>query len=241
MGGEGWPDDEPTVASMIGHNVGDVSDIDLLRDQIEAAKQGAEVYETIDSNDMAGKAQSLRARMNELAGNVDKKREELKAPHLKAGKAIDAEWMPLVKEAKGVADWLAKAIGAFRDRQRLERQRLELERQREEAARQREEEQARETARAALEAGRPVVIPPAPEPLPPLPPPPDDRVKGNYGRAAHVATVRVVTAITDQDALYSSLREHPDLRACLLDLAQRALRAGHEPPGVTIEERAKVS
>jgi hypothetical protein len=225
----------------MGHNVGDVSDLDLLRDQIEAAKQGAEAYAEIDSDDMAGKAQSLRARMNELAGNVDKQREELKAPHLKAGKAIDAEWMPLVKEAKGVADWLAKAIGAFRDRQRLERQRLELERQREEAARQREEEQARETARAALEAGRPVVIPPAPEPLPPLPPPPDDRVKGGYGRAAHVTTVRVVTAITDQDALYQFMRDHPDLRKCLLDLAQRAVKASREPPGVTIEEKAKVS
>jgi hypothetical protein len=239
IGGEGWADDDPTVASMIGHNVG--SDIDALRDQIEAAKQGAEAYARIDSDDMAGKAQSLRARMNELAGEADKIREALKKPHFEAGKAIDKEWMPLVKDAKATADFLRANITAFETLKLRERQRLEAERQREEAERAREEERAREAARVALEAGMPVVVPPAPAPLPPLPPAPETTLKGNYGRAATIGVEKVIAEITDMDALFQWLRNDPDMTAYLLYLAQRAVKAGLDVPGVRIEERAKVS
>jgi hypothetical protein len=202
-----WDEDDPTVASMIGHNVGD--DLDALRDQIDSARQGAEAYATIDSDDQAAKAQSLRARMNELAGTADKRREALKKPHLEAGKQVDAEWMPLVKEAKSVADLLRRAIEGYQTLKLREQRRLEAEQR----------------------AGE--------EPVPP--PPVADKVKGSYGRAAAVTTELVVTAITDQDALYGSLREHPDLKACLLNLAQRGVRAGHNLPGITVEEKAKIS
>jgi hypothetical protein len=207
VAGDGWDEDDPTVASMIGHNIGD--DLDALRDQIDSAKQGAEAYATIDSDDQAGKAQSLRARMNELAGTADKRREELKKPHFEAGKAIDKDWMPLVKDAKGVADLLRKAIETYQTLKLREQRRLEAERQ----------------------AGEEVVPPPIVA----------DKVKGSYGRAASVTTELVVTAITDQDALYGSLREHPDLKACLLNLAQRGVRAGHNLPGIEVQEKAKIS
>lgn len=209
LAGEGWADDDPSVAAALaGHNVGALSERELLQDEIESAKQGAEAYATIENDEQAGKAQSLRARMNELAGKADKQREALKKPHLEAGKLVDAEWMPLVKEAKGVADMLRQFIAAFETMKLRERRRLEAERSREDVA-----------------------------------PPPitDDKIKGNYGRAASVGTELVVTGISDQDALYQFLRDHPDLKACLRDLGQRALRAGHQPPGIEFEERAKIS
>jgi hypothetical protein len=226
LAGGGWADDEPTVNSMIGDNIGYSSDLENLAEQIESAKQGAEIYRDITSDAEAGKAQSLRARMNELAGTVDKQRESLKKPHLEAGKAIDAKWMPLVKDAKAVADQLRRWIEVFETAKLRERRRVEEERQR--------EERRREAERLAGEEAS------VPKPLPPLPPP-DTTIKGGYGRAASVGTEMVVTGITDQDALYQFLREHADLKACLLSLAQRALKAGHNPPGIETQERAKIS
>lgn len=217
MAGEGWSDDEPTVKAMIGDNVRDTDDLTLLADQIEAARQGAEVYRDLSSDEEAGKAQSLRARMNELAGTVDKQREAAKKPHLEAGKAVDQKWMPLVKEAKGVADMLRQFISTYETAKLRERQRLELERQREE--------------REARKAGEVVAPPP---PLPPV----ETTIKGGYGRAGSLGTERVITGVTDQDALYGYLREDANLKACLRDLGQKALKAGHNPPGVEWEERA---
>jgi hypothetical protein len=222
-----WAGDDPVVVSMIGHNAGD--DLEMLRDQVEAARQGAEAYAKIESDEQAAKAQSLRARLNELAGQADKRREELKKPHFEAGKAIDKDWMPLVREAKAVTDMLRKHISAY------ETAKLQ-ERQREERKRLAEEERVQEEIRRAEEAGRPVVIPEAPPPLPPL----ETTIRGSYGRAASVIVRKEVTAITDQDALYRHFRDHEFLTACLLDLAKRAVKAGQTPPGVKIEETADV-
>ena len=89
--------------------------------------------------------------MNELAGKADKQREKLKRPHLEAGKAVDAQWMPLVRDAKSVADMLRKYIEDFETTKLRERRRLEEERQRAEA------EQAKSNREDA-----PLVLPPLP-------------------------------------------------------------------------------
>jgi hypothetical protein len=212
LSGEGWADDEPIVQTMMGHNVSDTDDLEILADQIEAARQGAEIYADIQSEEEAGKAQSLRARMNELAGQADKIREKLKKPHFEAGKRVDAQWMPLVKEAKAVADQLRKNIETFKTAQLMELRRAELE-------------------RAKLD------IAATPEPLPT----PETTVKGGYGRAASVGVELVVTKITDELATYQFLRGAPELTQCILALAQKAIRSGQTVPGVEVEERAKIS
>ena len=212
VAGEGWADDDPTVASMIGHNVGD-NDIDALRDQIELAKQGADAYLDITTEDEAAKAQSLRARMNELAGVADKTREALKRPHLEAGKAVDALYMPLVKEAKAIADSLRKNIEVFKTAQLLELRRLELERQKLDVA----------------------VTPPE---LPTI----DATIKGSYGRAATVKTRQVVTGISDLGKLLQWYAGDTRLQAFLLELAQKDTDQGIATvPGVTVEEKAVIS
>ena len=224
LAGGGWADDDPTVATaLMGHNVGDKSEFELLTDEIESAKQGAEAYADIETEEQAGKAQSLRARMNELAGKADKIREELKKPHLEAGKAVDGQWMPLVKSAKAVADLLRKEIETFKTAQLLELRRLELERQRAEAEQ--------------LISGEEVIVPP---PLPPI----DATIKGNYGRGATVRARIVVTGIDDLHALVDHLNstQHDILTATLTGLAQKEIDRGIQTvPGVTVEERAAVS
>jgi hypothetical protein len=225
LAGGGWDDDDPTVAAAmaagIGHNVGDVDEVDLLRDQIESARQGAAIYSEITSDAMAAKAQSLRARMNELAGTADKRREKLKKPHFEAGKAVDALWMPLVRDAKAVADLIRRAIADYETIKLQERRREEQRLRQIELDRQRE---------GVEQAG---------EPAPP--PPPTVAVKGTYGRAATVGTELVVTAITDAQALFAFFHGNAELDQFMIQLAQRAVKAGFSVPGVEVEERARIS
>ncbi|TPK14129.1 hypothetical protein [Mesorhizobium sp. B2-5-11] len=228
--GGGWPDDDATVAAQLapappGHNSGDVSEAEILRDQIEAAKKGASAYAKITDDAMLTKAQSLRSRLNELSGEADKRREALKRPHFEAGKAIDKEWQPLVKSAKEAADAIRAAMGEW-ETEKLRRQR----------AAEREADIARQKA---AEAGKPAPEPiaPAPAPVAAMPTP----IKGTYGKAASVKLVLVATKISDPPALFAYLNGHPRLDEVMLKLAQVALDAGRTVPGIVTEEQAKVA
>ncbi|GAA4108577.1 hypothetical protein ACFFTN_01185 [Aminobacter aganoensis] len=235
--GANWPDADPVVAEQIapaGHNSGAVDEAEALRDQIDAARKGVDAYKVIADDETLAKAQSLRSRLNELSGEADKKREDLKRPHLDAGRDIDKKWQPLVKSAKEGADEIRKAMSAY-ETAKLQRQR-EAERKAE--AERRAAEEARKAAEKTEEAFDPVDEPATPEPVTSAAPAP---IKGSYGRAASVSVINVVTAITDQAALYEFLKDHPDLKNCMFDLAKRAVARGHTVPGVSVEEQAKVA
>lgn len=234
--GENWPDLDETVANQINppapsHNNAPEDEAVILQEQIEAAAAGASAYSKIQDDETLAKAQSLRARLNELSRTADKSRETLKKPHMEAGKAIDAKWQPLVKMAKETADAIAKAMGAW-ETEKARRAREEHAKREAEIRRQQEE------ARKADEAGMPA---PTPEPLPVTPEPVAAApIKGAYGRAASVKVVKVAI-MTDQDKVYAFMRERPEVKELLAKLAQRATDAGHDVPGVSIEEVRKVA
>lgn len=236
MAGGTWddaPEFEP-VAPSDGRNADPENDLEALRDQIESANARLSEFEKIDSDEARDNAQSLRARLNELSREADKKRTAEKQPHLDAGKAVDAKWQPLVKDAKAGADKIAGAMSAY-ETEKLRRQRAE------QARIEKERREAEEAAARSAEMGRPQAAPETPiepEPIPAAAPTP---IKGNYGRAASVSVVNTVTAITDQDALYRFLKGHPEMKKTMFDLAQRAVAKGHEVPGVKVEEVAKVA
>lgn len=217
------PAPEPVQTTIapppIGHNA-PADPADAMKDQVETAASGLKDYEKILNDDHAARAQSLRARLLELSREADKQRVAEKEPHLEAGKAVDARWQPIVKRAKAAADAIASALSAFL----TEKARAE----------ERERLAAEEAARKAK---KPVEPSPAPAPSPSQP----TQIKGGYGRAAHVSVVKVVTGVTDWDALWGFLREHPELKAHMQELAQRATDKGHTVPGVTIEEQRKVA
>jgi len=239
IGGDGWPDDDPTVASQVappppGHNSGAIDEAETLRDQIEAAKQGADAYREIRDDGQLTKAQSLRARLLELSNEAVKRHKKEKEPHLEAGRAVDKKWFPLRDEAKTVADAIRQAMSAW-ETEKLRRQR-EAERKAEEARRKAEEE-----ARKAEEAGKPAPEPTlALEPEPVAAPAPAP-IKGTYGKAASVSVKLFVKDVTDWTALATYMSGHPELQDTLRKLAQRALDAGRTNiPGITTEERANV-
>lgn len=217
-----WHDEDAAVtASLAPPSAGDNNppqdEAEMLAAQIEAASRNAAEYAEIKDDETASKAQSARARLNELSGQADKRREALKKPHLEAGKAVDAKWQPLVKSAKAAADKIAFALGAHETRKA-------------------KAEADRKAALAAHLAAHPEA-PPPPAPEAPKPPQP---IRGAYGRAATVKVVKIAT-VTDQDAAYHSMKTHPELVTLIAKLAQRAVDAGHVIAGVEVTEERKVA
>lgn len=233
--GENWPDQDATVAEQIapGHNNPPEDPAELLKEQIENAEKGVDAYATIESDEALKQAQSLRARLLELRGEADKTREAEKRPHLEASKAVDAKWMPLVKAAKAAADrvsgYITDALNAIARREAEERRLAEAERLR-------QEQEARERDATLNAPDAPPAA--APEPAPSAVP---TQIKGAYGRAASVKIVQVVTEVTDYDALYQHFKGDDDVKALLKTKAQRAVTAGYQVPGVTVEDQRRVA
>lgn len=228
--GEAWPGSDPVVMEQVagaGHNSGEIDEAEAFADQVDAAEKGKDAYAKITDDEQLAAAQSLRSRLLELKSEGEKKHKREKEPHLEAGRAVDKRWLPVVKRAQAAADAIRAAMGAY-ETEKLRKQREA------ETARLAAEIAARKEAE---KANAPAPVETAPETVASAPTP----IRGSYGRAASVSVINVVTGISDQDALYRFLRDHPDLKNCMFDLAKRAVTKGHTVPGVTVEEQAKVA
>lgn len=228
-----WPDEDGAVSKSLepppaGHNNAPTDDAEILKEQIDAASAGVADYAEIADDAMAAKAQSLRSRLLELSGEADTKREAEKRPHLEAGRVIDAKFQPLIKAAKAAADTIRAALGAFETRKAKVA----------EAARVARVEAERLAAlKASPATGDKAVLAPSPPVAPE--PPPTTAIKGAYGRAATVKVVKVAT-VTNIDAAYGFLKTHKELVELIGKLAQRAVEAGYEVPGVEVTEKRDV-
>ncbi len=246
--GNGWPDDDAVVSAQIsapapapvaeptvGDNSGEASATETIADQIEAALKGMKAYETITDDKTAGKALSLRNRLNELSRDADKIRTREKEPHLEAGKAVDAKWQPLVKKAKAGADTVRDAIGAWEtvklQRRRAEEKRIEDERRAEEAR------LAAQRPADAPDGDTAVMEAPKVEVQPDVAP---STVRASYGKAASVSAKTIVDEVKDWSALAVYMSSHKEAQELLVRLAQRAIDAGRTVPGITTKEVAAV-
>jgi len=228
--GKPWPGSDPVVEEQVagvGHNSGEIDEAEAFADQVDAAEKGKDAYAKISDDEQLAAAQSLRARLLELKSEGEKKHKKEKEPHLEAGRAVDKRWLPNVKRARAAADEIRAKMGAYETEKLRKQREIEAARLAAELAARKEAE--KENASTPVE--------PVPDPVAAAPTP----IRGSYGRAASVSVINVVTAITDQDALYRFLRDHPDLKECMFDLAKRAVAKGHTVPGVTVEEQAKVA
>jgi hypothetical protein len=226
-----WPDVDAAAApqpvaqtSVAPPPMGDnlpPNESEILKDQIETAKSGVARYAAIADDVTAGKAQSLRARLLELAREADKKREELKKPHFEAGKAVDLEWQPIIKDAKAGAALIASALSAF-----------ETEKWRAAEAERREADEERRRSEAKGKPAPPPYEEPAPLPT---------TVRGGYGRAASIKVVKVVTEVTDWNLLFAYIKDTPSLQVKMIEIAEHLVKNGHTVPGVKIEEQRRVA
>jgi len=108
--GKGWADIDTFLAS-IGDNRFRSDDAVAIIDDL--ARQ-ADSYKEITSEAEAQRAMSLRNALLEKRREVEAKREELKAPHLKAARDVDLAWMPPVKQAEKAANYLKAIVESFR-------------------------------------------------------------------------------------------------------------------------------
>lgn len=70
-------------------------------------------------------------------------------------------------------------------------------------------------------------------------PPPSTQIRGGAGRAAAVRVEKVVTDV-DVMKVADQFKDSPVLREFLIEMAQRAIRAGVAVPGATYEEKSVV-
>lgn len=220
-----WRDMDETAAKIAkGPDIDPEADpVGSMRAEIEKARAGVPAYKTIDSDEQAAKGQTLRSALTALSGKADKKRKEIKEPHLAASRAVDAEWMPLVNEAAAGANEIRKALEAWEDLKRDNARRAA--------------QAAEQAAREAQEAGKPAPPPPAQNT-----PAPSAQIKGAAGRVASVSVKPIVISI-DLDKCWSKFGGMPEVYNLFMEMAQRAIdakTATAEELGATIEEKSIV-
>jgi hypothetical protein len=198
----------------------------VLRREIEAARAGITNYvkrdpdgkasSLIDSDAMASAAQSLRSQLLTFSNKAKKAREDANRPHNDAIKANGQIWTPLEFLAKSTADDLRDGpIKAWEVHKR---------------------EQAASAARAAQAATAASGTPVAPVSNAPAP---SAKIKGATGKAASVQEIKIAV-IHDQDQVYAHFRNNEQVKAILQGLANAAVRAGIEVPGVTVTEDVSI-
>jgi hypothetical protein len=228
-----WLDDDASAAAAAkGPEIDPATDpAGSLKAEIDAARAGLAAYATIDSDEQAARAQTLRSALTGLSGKATKTYEALNRPLLDEQTRIRKVWFPLRDDAAAGADTIRKELGKWEDQKREAAQRAQIERDKEIAAH----------AAAALKAKEANEPPPPPLPAPVATnmPAPSMQIKGGSGRAASVKLKKVVTAI-DLDKAFAQFRNEPELYAFLLDLSQRVVTAGYVAIGATVEERSDI-
>jgi hypothetical protein len=234
------PKAEAPVRGIGDNSIGPATDYATFLDQVAAALAGLEGAAAVDSDEKAGAAQSLRSRLNELAGEGDKLRAAEKQPHLDASRAVDEKWFPKIREAQAGAAALKKGIESHANA----KMRADRERQAREAA------EAEKVRLAAAEANKVVVssgpeptqaAPPAEAPKPAAAPAAEPvRIKGNYGRATSAKMRKEIETIDYRMVCDQFVDTNDELKAVLRKIAQRAVDIGAPVPGVTIIEVAKI-
>lgn len=254
--GGGW-DDEPD-APKLGHNL--PSDpFEALRLEYEAEKEMAAdlLKAKVTTQSQADKLAVLSKRIAAIAKKATDLHKVEKQPHLDAGRAVDDKWRDL-KEAP--AD-LSKKLKRHMDDYLLEQQRIEQERQRK--AREEADRIAREAEEARIAAERETAQMVADKVFDPkameehnIRVAEAERLANEAAQAEREAQARNASAgrtgakvalrtfvsarVTDYEAAAIALLKmnHADLKTCIEQLANRAVKAGVEVAGVErVEEQ----
>lgn len=214
--------EEPSV----GHNSGDLSLLDQLRDYISTASawlKGREIKSQVE----ADQCQNYRTEVLRLKGLVDKERDAKVRPHLDAQRAIQGEYKPILDDADALNKLLRAAPEAFA---KAEERRLEAERRaawEAEQERIRKEREAIEAERAKQLAEDPIAALTEPAPELPMAPPPPEPVKVHIGgQRGRVGGLKGYweAEITDYMAALQHYAGHPDVRALILKLAKAEVK-----------------
>jgi hypothetical protein len=245
-----WPSDPPAVQTAPTSdgeqrpNSSHADPAEALRVELDGESELATEFlaAPISTDADADRAAIWAKRLGDLSKRADGHRETEKAPHLEAGRAVDAKWKPIVDGAKELSTRLKRHVEPFL----IEKKRIEDEKRRkaeEEARRLRDEAEraAREAAandeaaqRAAADAVRKAQEAERAA---------EAKVSTNAGRTGAKVALRTErrARIIDYAAAHLALRDHPEMKALVEQLANRAVRAGVALAGVEAEEFQKAA
>ena len=233
-----WPGEVPTAA--IGDNSGEVTPLEELSDAVESAS--AWIAKTA-IRDQAGAdmASNFRAKLLKLVKAVDGIREAEKAPHLTAGKAVDAKYKPKIEAGEMAADQLRRALTDWMRADEAAKQAAADKKHREAVAAAAAERTRVEAERAAKMASDPIAALTDPEPELPMAPPPPEPVRVQAGgQSGRKTGFRSVTryVVNDYAAALEFVKDHAKVKAAVQEVAAAMAKAGAIVPGVeTIVEK----
>ncbi len=211
-----------------------------LKLEIAKAVEGAKAYETIDSDEAAARAQTLRSALTSFKGDAQKKYESWSRPLLDEIETIRKTWFPIRDNAAAAADRIRIAMGRWEDIKRENARRAA-----EEAAKieKRQADAFQAATDRAIAANKPPPEPPKPAPVVASnTPPPASKIKGASGRAASVTMANIITDI-DLDKCFAKFRTAPELRELFMALADKSMKAGictAEDIGAIIEQKSVI-
>lgn len=226
-----WPGD-------IGHNSGDLS----LKEEIE--DRASTALEWLATNGIKTKidadtAANYRAALLELKKRAEAEHKAEKAPHLEAGKRVDAKFKPLIETADGAGATLRTELGKYLAKVEAEERAKADAARKAEADRVRAEMERQATERAALMVKDPIAALTTPMPELPVMQAPPEPVKvqagGQRGRVTGLKTV-VSYVVTDHAAALAFFADSEDVRQLVASLATKASKAGVTVPGVERKE-----
>jgi DNA repair exonuclease SbcCD ATPase subunit len=126
----------------MGHNLGD--HVEGYKETLARFKADADKYAEVTEDN----AQFIRDHIgygNKLAKEIDSTRDELKRPHLEAGRKIDGAYKPLIETCDDIVKAMKRKLAAFLDAREREAKRIA------EEAKRKLEEAERLAAKAAEE------------------------------------------------------------------------------------------
>lgn len=233
-----WPGD---VA--IGHNSGDMSLADEIKDAVSQALEWLKSSGVKDKTTM-DMAANYRARLLDLSKKADAERDAKVRPHLDAQREINGTYKPLVDSAKCAADTVrdalskymaaeeAKARAAAAEAARIENEKRMAEYQRQQEA-SRKAHEAEMAAAKEVRANEPPPPPPVVE-APVFVAPAEVKVQAG-GQRGKKASLREITRyqLADYAAALAHVKDHPDVIAAVEKVAFAQARAGATVPGVS--------
>jgi len=232
-----WPGDVPTI----GHNSGDLTLAEEISEARDQALQWLTTTGIVDKT-TADMAANYRAKLLDLSKKADTERDAKVRPHLEAQRKINAEYKPLVDDAKAAADKLRDALSKYLAAEEA-KARAEAERKaREENERRMAEFKRQQEEAAKAAAAAPNDEPPLPLEAPVFVAPADVKVSAG-GQRGKKAGLRTITRydLADYEAALAHVKTHPDVRAAVEKVAFAQARAGATVPGVrSFDEKVAV-
>lgn len=232
-----WADDPPPADSRSGPyatiGIGDnlpTDPFERLRLELDGELENSAplLKAPIADQATADKLATWSRRVGQLLKAADEEHEIEKRPILDAGKRIDDKWRGLRSDARSLVDRLKAHVGIWL--RKLDREAAEARRKAEEEAAALREQAAAE--RAPVEAAELVDQAEAIELAAAKAPKP---IAGRPNMRVSLRKVRTAK-IVDYDRAVAALKSHPDMRALVQTLADRAVRAGVAVDGVEVEE-----